>query len=203
MARYIGPKNKLARAHKRDLGLKTNSTKLERRLQVPPGQHGQKGKRGKISDYGLQLAEKQKVKRIYGVLEKQFHNYYLIARKNTESTSLILLQLLEKRLDNVVYRLGFAPTRACARQFVTHGHVLVNNKKVDIPSYQIKINDLITILPKIQANPDVKKLLEDKSFEMPKWLERKAVVGKVLLEPTRNEIDPDIKEQLIIEYYSR
>lgn len=203
MARYTGPKNKLARAQKQDLGLKTKVDKLARRLMVPPGQHGQKGKFGKSSDYALQLAEKQKAKRIYGILERQMSNYYKMARKNPKSTGTMLLQLLELRLDNVVYKLGFAPTRNAARQFVTHGHVLVNNKKLSIPSYQVRIGDLISISSKIQENPDVKKLISDKKFELPKWLDKKAIVGKLLREPERQELDSTIQEQLIVEFYSR
>jgi small subunit ribosomal protein S4 len=203
MARYTGPKNKLARAHKRDLGLTTNVAKLERRLQIKPGQHGQKGFGRKLSEYGIQLAEKQKVKRIYGILEKQFRNYYTKARKTSKATGTKLLQLLEMRLDNIVYRLGFAPTRTSARQFTSHGHVMVNGKKVNIPSYPVKIGDTITISKKIAENPDVKKLLTDKKYELPKWLERKAIVGKVIREPQREEVGSDIKEQLIIEFYSR
>lgn len=203
MARYTGPKNRLARAHKRNLGLKVKPEKVEKRLALIPGQHAQKGRRGKPSDYGIQLAEKQKVKRIYGVLEKQFSNYYKLARKNTKATGVRLLQLLELRLDNIIYRLNFAPTRTAARQFVNHGHVLVNDKKLDIPSYQVKIGDIISISPKIQENPDVKKLISDKKLEIPKWLAKKAIIGKVIREPERAELDADINEQLIVEFYSR
>jgi len=203
MARYTGPKNRLARAAGRDLGLKTNTTKLDRRLSVPPGQHGPKGKRGKASDYSVQLKEKQKVRYMYGVLEKQFSRYYEEARKNPKATGVRLLQLLELRLDNVVYRLGLASTRTAARQFVTHGHVLVNNEKVDIPSFQIKSGDTVTLKSSFLENPMVKPLLDSKKVIVPKWLEKKAAVGKVVREPERDEIDQDISEQLIVEFYSR
>jgi small subunit ribosomal protein S4 len=203
MARINGPKNRLARAVGRDLGLKTNTVKLDRRLQVPPGVHGPKGRKGKASDYSHQLKEKQKVKWMYGVLERQFHNYYVQALKNPQATGTRLLQLLEMRLDNIVYRLNFAQTRPAARQFVSHGHILVNGKKVDVPSYQVRIGDMVTIAPKLQENTQVKSLLENKKLTVPVWLEKKATVGKIVREPERKEIDPDIQEQLIVEYYSR
>lgn len=203
MARYTGSKNKLQRALGKDLSLKTNAVKIIRRLQIPVGQHGPKGSRGKTSDYKMQLKEKQKVKWIYGVLEKQFRSYYNEARKDPKATGTKMLQLLEFRLDNVIYRLGFAPTRAAARQFITHGHVMVNSKKLDIPSYQVRINETVSINTKIADNPDVKKGLEDKKVILPKWLDRKALVGKIVREPERDEIEGDIAEQLIVEYYSR
>lgn len=203
MARYNGPKNRLARAVGKDLGLKTNTVKLDRRLSVPPGQHGPKGKRGKVSDYSHQLKEKQKVKWIYGILEKQFRNYFEVARKDPKATGTRLLQLLETRLDNTVYRLGFAPTRNSARQYVSHGHVLVNNKKVDIPSFRVKSGDVVSLDSKIIEIPEVKALVADKKLILPKWLERKATVGKLIREPERSELDSDISEQLIVEYYSK
>ena len=203
MARITGPKNRLARAVGRDLGLKTNTVKLDRRLQIPPGQHGPKGKRGKASEYSLQLREKQKVKWIYGILEKQFKRYYVEARKNPKATGTRMLQLLEMRLDNIVYRLALAPTRAAARQFTSHGHVLVNGKKVDIPSYKIKPNDTVTLDAKLLGGQTVKTLQEDKKVLLPRWLEKKGPVGKVVREPERDELDGDISEQLIVEYYSR
>ncbi|MGI5828289.1 MAG: 30S ribosomal protein S4 [Patescibacteria group bacterium] len=203
MARYTGPKNRLARAVARDLGLKTNTAKLDRKLQVPPGQHGPKGRRGKKSDYSQQLQEKQKVKWIYGVLEKQFAGYYEKALKNPKATGTRLLQLLELRLDNALYRLGLAPTRTAARQYVTHGHVLVNGEKVDVPSYEVKPGDTVTLKSSFLENPMIKPLLEKKNTVIPKWLERKGAVGKVAREPEREEIDADISEQLIVEFYSR
>lgn len=203
MARYTGPKNRLARASGEDLGLKTVATKLDRRLQIPPGVHGPKRHSGKNSDYASQLKEKQKAKRIYGILEKQFNNYYKEARKNTKATGIRLLQLLELRLDNIVYKLNFAPTRNAARQFVSHGHILVNDKKINIPSYQVKIGDTVTLKAKIQENPVVKNLLSNKKLTVPAWLVKKAIVGKVIREPERQEIESSIQEQLIVEFYSR
>lgn len=206
MARYTGPKNRLARREGLDLGMKTPGTKshasLLRRLNVPPGQHGPKGKR-KISGYGQQLREKQKAKRFYGVMEKQFRNYFSKAMKFKGNTGEALLQELETRLDNVVYRMGLAPTRTAARQYVGHGHVLVNNQKVTIPSYHVSINDVITYKPKGLEIPAVKKLLEEKNPNIPAWVERKGAVGKLLKVPVRSEMEADINEQLIVEYYSR
>lgn len=203
MARYTGPKNRLARAQGKDLGLKTNVTKLERRLQVPPGQHGPRGRRGKVSDYGTQLKEKQRVRWTYGVLERQFRRYFAKAANDPHATGLRLLQLLEMRLDNIIYRLQFAPTRTAARQFVNHGHILVNAKKVSIPSYQVRVGDVISLRSKITQNPVVKELLALKKPEIVKWLKRQAAAGKVVSEPKRDDIDADISEQLIVEYYSR
>lgn len=202
MSRYTGPKNKLARRANSDLSLKTNNTKLGRRLNIPPGQHGRKGAK-KLSDYGIQLREKQKVKWTYGVLEAQFRNYYLKATKNPAATGEELLRLLERRLDNVVYRLGFAPTRAAARQLVVHGHVTVNGHKVDRPSYQVMVSETLTLSATSQKIPAVAALLEQKSLYLPKWLERQAATGKVVSMPERTDIQADFNENLIVEYYSR
>ncbi|HCM38025.1 MAG: 30S ribosomal protein S4 [Candidatus Gottesmanbacteria bacterium GW2011_GWB1_43_11] len=206
MARYTGPKNRLARREGVDLGLKTPGSKahasLLRRLNLPPGQHGPKGKR-KPSDYALQLREKQKARRMYGLLERQFRNYYKQAMKVKGNTGDALIKQLEMRLDNILYRLGLAPTRAAARQFVTHGHTLVNNQKMSFPSYQVQIDDVVTLKPKGLEIPAVKKLLADKTTTTANWLERKGPVGKVLRKPERSEVASDINEQLIVEYYSR
>ena len=206
MARNTGPKNRLARREGADLGLKTPGShahaQLLRRLNVPPGQHGPKGKR-KISGYGSQLREKQKAKNTYGVLEKQFRNYFKEALKVKGNTGVTLITSLELRLDNVLYRLALSPTRAGARQLVTHGHVLVNNKKMSIPSYQVKIDDIISFKPKALNVPSVKKLLEEKNPQIPSWLERKGAIGRVMRKPERSEASADINEQFIVEYYSR
>ncbi len=202
MARYIGPKNKLARRANTDLGLKTNPAKLSRRLNIPPGQHGRKGTK-KLSSYGQQLREKQKVKWIYGVLEKQFRRYYEKATKNPASTGEELLRLLERRLDNVVFRLGLAPTRAAARQLVVHGQVKVNNLKLDRPSYQVKTGDVINLTDKALKIPYVAGVVAEKGKALPKWLTRQAAVGKVVAFPERKDIDADINENSIVEYYSR
>ena len=202
MARYTGPKNKLARRVGSDLGLKTASAKLQRRLSIPPGQHGRKGKR-KQSDYGLQLSEKQKLKWMFGVQERQIRRYYEQAAQARHATGTIMLQLLERRLDNVVYRLGLAQTRAFARQLVSHGHVTVNGKKLTIPAYQTKVDDIITLKSKTITNPQVKSLLDQKNPTIPAWLKRKAAVGKVSRLPQREDFNADINEQLIVEFYSR
>lgn len=201
MARYTGPKNKLARRYGEDLGLKTNALKLARRLNIAPGMHGRKGKK-KVTEYGQQLAEKQKVKFIYGLMEKQFHHLYEIATKTPSATGLALLRLLERRLDNVVYRLGFAPTRAAARQLVAHGNVRVNGKRVTIPSFRVSIDHVVTLSDKAMKIPVVADLLKD-SKAVPKWLERQAAAGKVVRYPDREEMDLGINEQLIVEFYSR
>lgn len=206
MARYRGPKNRLARREGADLGLKTAGSSahvsLLRRIKIPPGQHGQKGSR-KTSDYGKQLREKQKVKRIYGLLEKQFRKYFDQASRDKANTGETLLILLESRLDNTVYRLGMAPTRASARQFVNHGHILVDGERVNIPSFQINEGMVITPKQKLLETPLLKKLLAEKDMISPGWLKRQGPVGKVLRLPKRDDIVDDISEQLIIEFYSR
>lgn len=206
MARYLGPKNKLARREGQDLGLKTPGTaahtSLLRRLNILPGIHGQKRRR-KPSEFALQLREKQKAKRIYGVLERQFRRYFKSALKKKGATGEALLQALETRLDNVVYRLGLAPTRAAARQLVSHGHVQVDGKKVSVPSYNVAKDEVITILPEAMKIPAIAKMLEDKNPHLPSWLERKGPVGKVVKIPSREEIETDLNESLIVEYYSR
>ncbi len=202
MARNLKPKNKKARRIGEDLGLKTNPKLLERRLNTPPGQHGRRGRR-KLSDYGLQLREKQKTKLIYGVLEKQFKRYYQLATRNPLATGSVLLQLLERRLDNVVYRLGFAPTRAAARQLVAHGHIKVNGRKLNIPSYSVRPDDVIELTSTAANIPYIKPLLDNKTFRPPAWLKRQALAGKVVRLPVREDIQENINEQLIVEFYSR
>lgn len=202
MARHTGPTNKLARRAGMDLGLKTNSVKLGRRLNIPPGQHGRKGGK-KLSEYGVQLREKQKLKWIFGVKEKQFHKYYELASKKKGETGKGMIQFLECRLDNVVYRLGFAPTRAAARQLVAHGHVKVMGKKVDIASFQTSVDMTITLDEKATKIPAVANLIEDKSKNLPKWLERQAFIGHIKSLPQREDFEFDVNENLIVEYYSR
>jgi len=200
MARYTGPKRRLSR--REGLPLFTKDIKvLERKGIVAPGQHGARMRR-RVSEYGLQLREKQKTKRFYGILEKQFKGYITKASKVKGATGLSLLQTLESRLDNVVYRLGFSKSRAGARQLVSHGHILVSDKKVTIPSYQVKVSETIAISDKLRDNTQVKKSLEE--FEtLPEWLDRKATIGKVLRTPKREEMEQSIDEQLIVEFYSR
>lgn len=199
MAKYVGPKDRLSRRENFDLF--SAGTKLTR-LNVPPGVHGPKGTRGS-SQYGRQLREKQKVKRLYGILEKQFRRYVEEAFKTKGNTGEALLASLERRLDNVVFRLGFAPSRPAARQLVSHGHALVNGKKVNIPSFKLGVNDIISIDSTAVAIPEVKKAFEKKDFTPPSWLERKAVVGRVLRLPKREDIVEPVTEQDIVEFYSR
>lgn len=160
-------------------------------------------RRKKKSEYGIQLNEKQKVKFIYGVMEKQFHRYYVMATKKNGITGEVLLQLLESRLDNVVFRMGFAKTRAQARQIVNHGHILVNGKMVDIPSYLIKVGDVIAV----KTNSPVKKLIvaNNLSVAVPAWLEvdKDNFCGKVVSLSQRSDIDFDVTESLIVEFYSK
>lgn len=206
MARYTGPKNRLARREGMDLGMKTvgshSHAALLRRLNIAPGQHGAKMKR-KTSAYGTQLREKQKTRRMYGMLEKQFRRYFEWARKWRGNTGDMLLQFLERRLDNTVYRLGLAPTRPSARQFVSHGHVYVNGKRLTIPSYLVVVGDVISVGTKGVAIPAIKKCLEEKTYAAPEWLTREGPAGKVVRFPERADIKEDISTQLIVEYYSR
>src|SRR4030043_1005616 len=201
MARDLRPKNKKARRIGKDLELTTSVLKLQKKLGIPPGHHGRKGRR-RVSDYAKRLMEKQRVKWTYGVLERQFHNYFIKALKHKGTTGEELLRLLERRLDNVLYRLSLVPTRTMARQLVTHGHVLVNNKKMSIPSYQTKIDDIITLTGKSMKIPHLIPFLTNKKPSVPHWLSRKAAVGKVESFPERTDIDADINEQLIVELYS-
>ena len=192
MSRYTGPKNRLSRREGVDLFGK--GTKL-RRSTVPPGQHGPKGTR-RVSDYGAQLREKQKAKRIYGLTEKQFHRTFVEAASHPGNTGEIFFTLLETRLDNVVFRLGFVPTRAMARQIVGHRHILVNGKIVNIPSYRVRPGDVITLGSNIQ-------LPASENPSLPAWVSRQGPAGRVDRLPQRTDIDTSIHDQLIVEYYSR
>jgi small subunit ribosomal protein S4 len=198
MARSTGPKDRLSRREEFDLFGK--GAKLTR-LNVPPGQHGPRGIRRR-SQYGKQLREKQKVKRMYGVLEKQFKKYVTKAARTKGNTGEKLLSILERRLDNVVYRLGFAPTRSAARQLVTHKHVLVNGKKVNIPSYQVRKGDSVSLTKTAMDIPAIKQCLSEE-IKLPAWLRRKAVVGGVQREPVADDVPEPISTQDIVEYYSR
>ncbi|MCD8484445.1 30S ribosomal protein S4 [Candidatus Woesebacteria bacterium] len=202
MARYTGPKNKLARQVGQDLNLKSNPLKVARRLNVRPGQHGRKMRR-KVSDYGRQLQEKQKVRYVYGVQEKYLRKVYATAMKTPLATGQQLLKLLERRLDNVVFRLGFAPTRAAARQIVNHGHISVNGRKVNIPSFRVSVGDVVQLGDKAAKIPYIAEQLANKNTNVPKWLEREATAGKVSALPEREDITEGIEEQLVVEFYSR
>lgn len=209
MARYTGPKFKLERREGINLflkGIRSRNGKhpIDKKGAVPPGQHGNKNVRKKVSSYGIQLREKQKAKRIYGLLEKQFKKYYQMASKKKGATGETLLMLLEKRLDNTIYRLGLAASRNQARQLVGHGHVLVNDSKVNIPSFLVKTGDQISLNSKAANFLIVQSALEtNKDATLPDWLERKGTVGKVKADPTREQINEPVDEQLIVEFYSR
>ena len=209
MARYSGPVCRLCRRERMKLFLKGDRCFKEKcaveRRNFPPGQHGTRRGRRTLG-YGLQLREKQKVKRIYGVLESQFRNYFEEADRRKGITGENLLVMLERRLDNVVYSLGFAASRAQARQLVRHGHVLVDGRKVSIPSYQVKANESVVVKEASRKNPMIRSSVETaRGRGVPEWLELDAenVSGKVLRLPTREDIKLPIQEQLIVELYSR
>ncbi len=171
----------------------------------PPGQHGQ-GRRRNVSDYGVHLREKQKLRRVYGVLERQFARYYDLASRRRGVTGENLLQILELRLDNIVYRMGFSASRAAARQLVMHGHVAVNGRKVDIPSYSVRPGDVLSIREGSRNIPYVKQSMEAAASRgVPPWLEMNfdQYTGRVVAAPTREQIDLKIQEHLIVEHYSR
>ena len=203
MARYTGPKTKISRRF--GVAIFGPSKALERK-NYGPGMHGPKGSRRKQSDYAVALAEKQKLRYQYGVLERQFRRYFAIASTRRGVTGEILLQLLETRLDNVVYRLGFANSRSAARQLVSHGHVQVNARKVDISSFNVKAGDNISIKDKPQSRRLAAKNLElTQITPVPDWLtiNKDQFAGAVSRIPTREEIAPIVNEQLIVELYSR
>ena len=208
MARYRGPVEKIERRLDADLGLKgerrlSGKSALEKR-PFAPGQHGQR--RAKISEYGLQLREKQKAKFMYGVSEKQFRKYFKEAARVEGNTGANLITLLERRLDNVVFRMGFATTRANARQFTTHGHVLVDGKKVDIPSFLVKAGQKIEIKEKSKANPQVVRALElTNQTGMVDWVnvDKEKVFGIFTRIPAREEVVIPVEERLIVELYSK
>lgn len=202
MARYTGPKHKLARREGVNI-LEKSSGSLERRLNILPGIQSRRGGRRKPSEYGMQLREKQKLKRSYGLLEKQFRKYVEMAQKSRENTDEMLIQLLEGRLDNVVYRLGFANSRNMARQFVSHGHVIVDGKKVTIPSYNVKLGQKVTLAKKLLQNEILKNHIEETASNLLPYLERKDTVGKLSKKPTREEVPNPADYQLVIEFYSR
>lgn len=205
MARYIGPTCKLSRREGTDLHLKSNLRPLESKCkaETAPGQHGVR--RGRLSDYGVQLREKQKVRRMYGVLEKQFRKYYKEAARRKGATGENLLQLLESRLDNVVYRLGFGSTRAESRQLVSHKSILVNGQVVNIPSYQLKANDVISVREKSKNQLRVKHAMEVASQREVEWVEVNSSKMEGVLKriPDRDDLPAEINESLIVELYSK
>ena len=209
MGRYTGAVCRLCRRQGEKLFLKGTKCQTEKcaaaKRAYPPGQHGQ-GRRQKLSNYGVQLKEKQKVKRIYGVLERQFRKYFKIASKTKGVTGKVLLQLLERRLDNVVFRMGLGISRSQARQIVRHNFIAVNSRRVNIPSYLVDQDDLIEIKAKDKAKIKIKDNLElSKDRTVPSWLEFSAadMRGKVLRLPEKTDIQQPIQEQLIVELYSK
>lgn len=210
MARYTGAVCRLCRREGQKLFLKgdrcyTDKCSIERRGYAP-GMHGN-ARNKKLSEYGLQLREKQKAKRYYGVLESQFHDYYEMANKKAGVTGTNLLSILETRLDNVVYRLGFAMSRAEARQLVLHGHFTVNGKKVNIPSYLVRVGDVIEVKESSRSSVAFKRFTAEDAplVTVPTWLERdkNALKGTVTRMPARDDIDMPIEEHLIVELYSK
>ena len=204
MARYLGPKLKLSRREGTDLFLKSGVRPLESkcRAESTPGMHG--AKRARNSDYAIQLREKQKVRRLYGVLEKQFRNYYKKADRQKGATGMNLLRILERRLDNVVYRLGIAPSRNAARQLVSHRHITVNGKVVNIPSYTLIPGDAVGVREKSKSLQAISASLEANSsvYEWMTW-NNETYQGNFVSIPQRVQIPENIKEQLIVELYSK
>jgi len=206
MARYTGPKLKLSRREGTDLMLKSGVRPIDSKCRIdsPPGQHG--ARRGRLSDYAVQLREKQKVRRFYGVLEKQFRNYYKKAERQRGATGENLLRLLESRLDNVVYRMGFGATRAEARQLVSHKAILVNGRAVNIPSYQVAPEDVVSVGEKSRAQLRIQSALQLASQRAPvDWVDvdSSKMEGIFKRHPDRGELPPDINENLIVELYSK
>ena len=209
MARYIGPVCRLCRREGMKLFLKgercySEKCAIEKR-NVPPGQHG-RGRKAKLVGYGVQLREKQKVKRTYGVLENQFRRYFEAADRQKGITGDLLLQMLERRLDNVIYRLGLGTSRAQARQLVRHGHFTVNGRKVDIPSYQVRQGDVVAVKAASGQNTTIVHAMEEvKGRGIPEWLsfDPGSLSGRVASLPTRQQINLPVQEQLIVELYSK
>ncbi|GAB3534982.1 30S ribosomal protein S4 [Photobacterium proteolyticum] len=206
MARYLGPKLKLSRREGTDLFLKSGVRAIDTKCKIDnaPGMHG--ARRGRLSDYGVQLREKQKVRRTYGVLEKQFRNYYKEAARIKGNTGENLLQLLEGRLDNVVYRMGFGATRAEARQLVSHKAILVNGQVVNVPSFKVAANDVVSIREKAKNQARIKAALEVATQrELPTWVEvdNSKMEGTFKRLPERSDLSADINEHLIVELYSK
>jgi small subunit ribosomal protein S4 len=202
MARYTGPRTRIARKFGEPI---FGPDKALDRKNFPPGQHGMNKKRKKTSEYGVQLREKQKVKYTYGMLERQFRNTFDKASRSKGVTGEVLLQLLESRLDNVVYRLGISPTRAGARQLVSHRHITVNGDVVNIPSYQLKPGDIVGVREKSKSLEAIADSLNGRNYSKLPWLEwdDTQMAGKFMSVPERTDIPENIKEQLIVELYSK
>jgi small subunit ribosomal protein S4 len=208
MAKYIGPKCKLMRREGADLSLKSSRRAVDTKCKIdnPPGMHGAGTRKPRQSDYGLQLREKQKLRRIYGILERQFRNYYKEASRLKGSTGENLLQLLEARLDNVVYRMGFGSTRAEARQLVNHKSIQVNGKIVNIPSYVVSASDIVSVREKSRKQARIAESLAlAEQIGFPDWIDmnQSKFEGTFKALPERSELPPDINEQLVVELYSK
>lgn len=208
MAKYIGPKCKLMRREGADLSLKSARRAVDTKCKIdnPPGMHGAGTRKPRQSDYGLQLREKQKLRRIYGILERQFRNYYKEASRLKGSTGENLLQLLETRLDNVVYRMGFGSTRAEARQLVNHKSILVNGEIVNIPSYQVRPDDVLSVREKSRKQARIAEAMAlSEQIGLPDWVDvnHSKFEGVFKALPDRGELPPDINEQLVVELYSK
>jgi small subunit ribosomal protein S4 len=208
MSRYLGSVCKLCRREKEKLFLKgercaSNCSLDRKRGKNGPGQHG--ALKSKMSDYAKHLREKQKARRVYGLTEAQFRHYYDIAEKMKGSTGDNLLKLLELRLDNIVYRLGLASSKKMARQIVNHGNILVNNKKIDLPRYQLKAGDVITVPEKYKQNVAIKRVIEKTTSNVPLWLnfDKNKISGTIVSEPFAADASHPINSQLIVEYYSK
>lgn len=201
MARYIGPKSKIARRFRDPI---YGPDKSYEKKNYPPGMHGQTKRRAKTSEYGTQLTEKQKAKYTYGILERQFKNTFLKAARKGGITGVVLLQLIESRLDNVVYRLGISPTRDGARQLIGHRHIMVNGKVVNIPSYEVRPGDLIAVRERSKSLEVITNSLTGRANQYP-WLEwdSNLMTGKFMSYPERDQIPENIREQLIVELYSK
>ncbi len=208
MAKYIGPKCKLMRREGADLSLKSSRRAVDTKCKIdnPPGMHGAGTRKPRVSNYGLQLREKQKLRRIYGILERQFRNYYKHASRIKGSTGENLLQLLETRLDNVVYRMGFGSTRAEARQLVSHKAILVNDAIVNIPSYVVSPEDVVSVREKSRKQARIAEALAlAEQIGLPAWVDvnQTKFEGIFKAVPDRSELPPDINEQLVVELYSK
>lgn len=205
--RYTGPKNKIARRQTADLGLKTTGSKahasLLKKMNVKPGQHGARYRR-KVSEHARQLIEKQKLRYLFGITESQLKKYFTVSSRKKGNTAVHLCELLERRLDNIVYRLGLAPTRAAARQLVSHGHALVNGKKMDIPSYLLKNDDTVSFKsPKTKEIPYIQVFRETNEVIIPEWLVAKKDSGSLVKTPDNSLIEQQVNLRLVIEFYSR
>lgn len=206
MARYRGPVGKVSR--RLSIGITDKGQRILAKRPFPPGQHGPSARRRQVSDYGLQLLEKQKARYVYGVLERQFRRIFEKAQRFPGETGAYLFILLERRLDNVVYRLGFATTRAQARQLVSHGHITVNGRKTNIPSYTVRVGETIAVRPESRRRMYFKNLIDSGTLmrhKTPDWLRLNPadLSGEVVAMPRREDAEPGINEQLIVEFYSR